>query len=324
MRSRPSTIVVAGVLLTLSTGSAGVARAADPNETKAAAEKLFVEGRDALARGERELSCAKFRASVALFAVPNAVANVARCAEREGRFFEALRAWERVILMLPAGDERVAAAEERVKVLAAKVPRLTLGLPANLPADARILVDGAPLPREAWRSPLTLPEGEHTVVVEAFERAEQRFTVTLAEGDRRELSVYAGLPKAAPPSPRPPPPPPPPAAPSNRMRLAAYSAGGVGLAGLAVAGITGAVLLARDARIRELCPNRICSPEGTREIAGSKPLFVGNAVAWGVGLAGVGAGAVLLLMSRGRTAKGTTAAPVVTAGGAGLAMTGAF
>jgi hypothetical protein len=316
MSAPRTSIVLAAALLSLSSTAA---RAAEPGEKKDAAEKLFVEGHEALSRGEQALACAKFHSSVALFPVPNAVANVARCAEREGRPVEALRAWEQVIGMLPAGDERLGPARERVAALGARVPRLTLGLPADLPADARILVDGAPLPRAAWRDPLPLAAGEHTVVVEALERTEQRFTVTLTDGDRKELAVRAG----APPIVVAPPPPPLPAA-SNGRRVAGFAVGGVGVAGFVIAGITGGVLLSRDARIHALCPDGVCKPEGTQEIAGQRPLLVANGVAWGVGLAGLATGAVLLLTSRGRAAPETTVVPLVTSGGAGLALGGKF
>jgi hypothetical protein len=327
MSSHRTPFFLAAALLAVATlGAPDLARAAESTEKKDAAEKLFVEGREALALGDQALACARFRSSVALFPVPNAVANVARCAEREGRPIEALRAWEQVTGMLPDGDERLGPARERVAALAARVPRLVLGLPADLPADARILVDGTPLPRPAWSGPLSLAAGEHTVVVEALERQEQRFTITLTDGDRKELAVRAGpapiapIPPQTPVLPRTPAPPP---APSG-LRLAAYSIGGVGVAGLVVAGITGGVLLARDAQIAGLCPEHACTPAGTTEIAGSKPLFVANTVAFGVGLAGVGAGSALLLISRRRAAPGTTVAPLVTSRGAVLFFGGMF
>lgn len=312
--------LAAGVTATLLVLAAGGARADEPSaRQKDAAEKLFVEGREAVARGETELACAKFRSSVALFPVANAVANVARCAEREGRTVEALRAWEQVMAMLPAGDERLSPARERATALGAKVPRLTLGLPAEMPPAARILIDGAAIARDAWNAALPLTPGEHTVVVEVPGRAPHRFSITLIDGERKELPLSAGPAADAPP---PPPPPPPPFLTGRRM--AGLAVGGVGVAGLAAAGITGGVLLGRDARIRTLCPGHVCSAEGTAEIAGSKPLLVANGVAWGVGLAGVGVGLVLLLTGRAEAAPRTAVAPLLVPGGGGVAMGGSF
>lgn len=306
-----------GALIALSLGSAHVARAAEPPDKKGVAERLFVEGQEAMSRGEQAFACAKFRSSVGLFPVPNAVANLARCAERDGRVVEAMHAWEQVIAMLPPGDARIGPARERAAALEAKIPRLLLVIPADIPADARILVDSRPLPRGEWKAPLSLAAGEHTVVVEALEREEQRFTITLTDGDRKELAVRAGPVSGAPIAPV--------APPSNGLRTAAFVAGGVGVAGFVVAGITGGVLLGRDAEIKKSCPapDR-CDAAGMQEIDGSKPLLVANAVAWGFGLAGVGASAVLFFTSLGRSVPATGVAPVVTSGSTGLVLVGEF
>jgi hypothetical protein len=306
-------VSLVGALFALSVNSAPVARAADAPEKKDAAQKLFVEGQEAMSRGEQTFAYAKFNASMNLFPLPNAVANVAHCAERDGRIVEAMHAWEQVIAMLPAGDARIGPARERATALAAKVPRLLLALPGDLPVSARILVDGKPLARAEWKAPLSLALGDHTVVVEAPERKEQRFTITLTDGDRKELAVRAGPAQVAPIAP-----------PSNGQRTAALAAGGVGVAGFVVAGITGGILLGRDAEISESCPDKKCDSDGVEKIAGSKPLLIANAVAWGVGLAGVGASAVLFLTSRGRAAPATTVVPVVTSSSAGLVLGGKF
>jgi hypothetical protein len=231
---------------------------------------------------------------------------------------EALRAWEQVMAMLPAGDERLGPARERATALGARVPRLTLGLPAEMPPAARILIDGAAIARDAWNAALPLTPGEHTVLVEVPGRAPHRFSITLSDGERKELPVSAG-----PAADTPPPPPPPPPFLTGR-RVAGLAVGGLGVAGLAAAGISGGVLLSRDARIHTLCPDRVCSPEGTAEIAGSKPLLVANGVAWSVGLAGVGVGLILLLTGRADAAPRTAVAPLLVPGGGGVAIGGAL
>ncbi len=305
-------VSLVGALFALSVSFTHVARAADAPEKKDAAQKLFAEGQEAMSRGEQAFACAKFNASMSLFPLPNAVANVARCAERDGRIVEAMHAWDQVIAMLPAGDARLGPARERAAALAAKVPRLLLALPGDLPVSARILVDGKPLPRAEWKAPLSLALGDHTVVVEAPERKEQRFTITLADGDRKDLAVRVGPPSIVLPPP------------SKGKRMAAFAAGGVGIAGFVVAGITGGILLGRDAEISMRCPDKKCDSDGLEKIAGSKPLLIANAVAWGVGLAGVSASAVLFFTSRGRAAPATTVVPVVTSSRAGLVLVGKF
>jgi hypothetical protein len=71
--------------------------------------------------------------------------------------------------------------------------------------------------------------------------------------------------------------------------------GGVGVAGLVAAGVTGALVIGGDARVDDHCPDKLCTAEGRRDIDAQKPLLIGNAVAWGIGLASLGAGVTLVL-----------------------------
>lgn len=287
---------------------------------KEAAEKLFNEGREALTRGEHELACARFKGSADLFPVVNTLANVARCAEREGRVLEAMRVWREVIGLLAEGDERLAAARERVAALDARVPKLTLEVDPRLPVAARLSVDGSWIGRAGWTAPIALAPGEHRIlVIDAPGRPERGFTVTLAEGERKTLAIGAVAADSAPP-----PPPPVPLPRATGRRTAGFVALGVGVAGLVAAGITGGVLLSRDARIHELCPGRVCPPEGWDLITGGKPIFIANAVAWGLGIAGAGAGAALLITSRRPEPPRAALAPWFGPGGAGAALAGRF
>lgn len=285
---------------------------------KEAAEKLFHEGREALTRGEHELACARFKGSADLFPVVNTLANVARCEERKGRVLDAVRVWREVIGLLAEGDERLAAARERVAALDARLPKLTLEVDPRLPVEARLSIDGSSIGRVAWAAPIALAPGDHRIlVIDAPGRPERGFTVTLAEGERKTLAI--GVADSAPP-----PPPPPPLPRATGRRTAGFVALGVGVAGLVTAGITGGVLLSRDARIHELCPGRICSPEGWDLITGGKPIFIANAVAWGLGIAGAGAGAALLITSRRPEPPRAALAPWFGPGGAGAALAGRF
>lgn len=325
-RSLAGTLVLSGALAAISLLSPG-ARAAEGDE----AHRLFVEGRDALERGDQTTACARFRSSLALARVANTLFNVARCDERDGELALALQGWREGVLLLAAGDDRLAVAKERLAALEARVPMITLVHSSDLPAGARILVDGAAVAMPAPGTPLPLDPGEHTIVVEAPGRAAARFAVTLAERDRKEVAVAAGAvqSKGEPgPEPtqgvKPPPPPPPPPGGSEARRTAGLIAGAVGLVGLAGFAVTGGLLLERDGRIRAACPDKVCSPEGRELIDGGMPLMVANAVALGVGVAGVGLGAGLLLTSRTDSGPRAVLAPAAFLGGGGATIRGAF
>lgn len=317
----PATSVLVRALVlacALAAPLAGEARAAQDGD----AEQLFIEGRDALKRGDQTTACAKFRASLALARVANTLFNVSQCDERDGKLTAALQKWREGVLLLGPGDERLPVAKERLGALEARVPRITFVRGADLPEDAQIVVDGARAALPVFGQPQPFDPGEHVVLVDAPGRMPQRLEVTLAERDRKELVLTPGavLPGAAPTATATTASPPP-----SARRTAAFVTGSVGLAGLAVFGITGGLVLERDGRIREACPDKKCSAEGRALIDGTPPLMVANAVGLGLGLAGLGAAAVLLLTGRGGESPAkVSVAPVVLPSGGGAAVAGSF
>ena len=293
------------------------------------AQRLFNEARAALEQGRREEACGKFRSSLALAEIANTLFNVARCEEADGHLAAALGLWRRGIALLRGGDERLPVARERVVALERRAPHVTVTLSPGAPPGARVLADGVEIPPASLGAPLPLDPGGHALVVEAPGHRPQRLDVRLSEGEALELSLSAGPAEAAPapPGPRPTstPPPPPPSPPAgDGRRTLGFVIAGVTVGGFAVAGITGGLLLARDGRIEEQCPDQRCTPEGRAEIDGAGSLFVANAIGWGVGVAGVAAGVVLLLTAPGDAAPRAAIGPAPIPGGGLVSMTGRF
>jgi hypothetical protein len=291
------------------------------------AQRLFSEARAAQEQGRTEEACSKYRRSLELAEVANTLFNVARCDEAGGRLATALGRWRRGIALLRDGDERLPVAVERVAALARRAPHLTLTLSREAPPGARVLADGVEVPPSSLGAPLPFDPGAHALVVEAPGRRSQRLDVRLIEGESQQLTLSAGPAEAAPALTAPRPtstaaPPPPPS--GDGRRTLGLVIGGVGVAGLAAAGITGGLLLARDARIDEQCPDKRCTPEGRAEIDGAGSLLVVNAIAWGVGVAGVTAGAVLILTAPGEPAPQAAVGAAPIPGGGLVSMTGRF
>ncbi|MFO0757471.1 MAG: hypothetical protein U0359_13320 [Byssovorax sp.] len=107
-------------------------------------------------------------------------------------------------------------------------------------------------------------------------------------------------------------------------------AGGVGLAGLGGAAITGVLLLGKKSEVDAACPDKRCSAEGLRLKAEAEktPLLPANTASWIIGLAGVGAGAALILTSLGDDGPPKSArlsvVPIPLPDGGALSASGTF
>jgi hypothetical protein len=149
---------------------------------------------------------------------------------------------------------------------------------------------------------------------------DQTSTIELAEGESRTLTLTVQerrveVQKPVVPAPS--------GGGSSSKRTVGFVLGGIGVAGLIGAGITGGLLLSKNAEITAACPNKRCDPGGLALIESTRPLNVVNGVAWGVGLAGLASGVVFLVLSRGDGAA-TAIAPTALPGGGGLRVTHTF
>jgi hypothetical protein len=328
--SRPR--VYAGAVLfaatCVSTLVAGPASADD--DAKARAQKLFVEGLADVEKGNKEVGCAKLRESLGLFAVPNTFFNVARCNENEGKIAAALEHWQRGLALIDGKDKRAKVARERIDDLETRVPRLRVVVPAGQAVSA-VVLDGTEMPPSVLEAPLPLEPGKHEIVVRAKGRQEKKYTVELGEKERTEVVATPGpvevavVPTATATATAPPPSPPS----GNWRRTAGFVAGGVGVAGFIAAAITGGVIVAQHGDISAGCPDT-CSEDDDALVQSNKKLLVANSVAWGVGIAGVGAGLALILTAPSSKTpqkyEGPSAAfaPLFVQGGGGLGVAGRF
>jgi hypothetical protein len=309
-RSLPIAVVAAALF-----AGAPPAVAGDADEPRAQA--LFLEGRAALEQGDPRAACEKLAASLALVQRASTHLNLAQCEERQGHLVVALGHWEKGLGMLAPADDRLPVSRERAAALTARIPRLELELAAPAPPGIRVEIDGAAAELAELRAGKRLDPGEHTVALFAPGREVRRATVVLAEGESRTVTLSIPPAAAAPVE--------APIAPEGgrgAVWKAGLVVGGVGVASMIVAGVTGGVLVTRNAAIQHDCPKRQCTQEGMDLIHGSGPLKAANAVAWGVGLAGLAGG--VLMVTLGRGAKATRVAPTALPGGGGISATGRF
>ncbi|APR87726.1 hypothetical protein A7982_13075 [Minicystis rosea] len=294
---------------------------------KAAADALFKDGRVAFDKGDFATACPKFAASLKADPAPGTLLNLAVCESRLGQLTSARSHLKELVSRLPPKDDRLAFALDLIQKLEARLPQITLTLAPGAPPDTVVkLSGGAPL---ALGAVTLLDPGEHDLVITAADRQDAQLHLKLAEGQRETLTVAPGAAKTAAVSA---PPPPPAVNEGARLRRTlGIAAGGLGVAGLGIAAVSGGLLVGMKSDLDAHCPNKRCDAEGLRlyDKAKSTPLLPLNTAGWIIGIAGIGAGAVLIATSFGKSADKQTGmrlvpTPLVLPNGGGAALAGSF
>jgi hypothetical protein len=307
------------------------------------AETLFYDGRKALDAGDNATACKKFGESLTLLRRASTLVNLAQCSSKLGKLADAQKYAQDALSLIPPEDERMGPAKALLDDISARVPRITLKLPADLPAQASVRIDGSEMERPRWAQPISLDPGEHVVSLSALPGKEQSAKVVLAERDRKEIVLDPGASAAGPAGSA--------TGPAGSAtgpagsatgtaqggdkvapdgdsratrRTIGFIAGGVGLAGLVAAGVTGGLVVANDATIQANCPNKVCNAAGRDAIAQSNTLVLVNYIAFGLGGLGVAAGAVLVLTSLGGGKEKSTVSVAASPSSLGLSWQGSF
>ena len=279
----------------------------------AAAEVLFREGRAAADAGDHAKACTKFRESNRLDPAPGTVFNMADCEEKLGRIATAWTLFSEVIQKLPATDERHGISSKRAAALEPRLPRLTISVAAG--ADARVFRDGVELKAGSLDTPLPVDPGKHVLAIEAPGRARAERTIEIAEGASRHETLEPGPAVATTPRPAE-------GSSSSTRRTLGWVAGGVGVAGLAVGGVTGILVLGKKSVVDEHCDDaKKCDTTGIDAADAGKTLGTISGVGLIAGGVLLAAGVTLIVTSGSDKESGRAA---LTVGPRGLTLTGRF
>jgi hypothetical protein len=304
--------------------AAGPALAGEPSAAdRETARSLMQEGEKASARKDHAAALEAFQGAHAIMGVPSTGMEVARTLVALGRLRQA-RKLALEVAALPAKPGEPAAfararseAAELAKSLEARVAKLEVAVD-GAPAGSRVklVIDGEQVDAAGSHE---LDPGQHSIEVSAGGATESS-KVSLKEGETRRESITLRPPQRDERSEKA-----PAETKSSSKRTLGFVIGGIGVAGLATAGVTGLILLSRDAEIDENCPDKRCNAEGRELIDGSQPLLIANAVAWGVGVVGLGVGTWLVLSSDdSEPAPVTAVGPTLLPGGAGVGLVRSF
>jgi hypothetical protein len=279
------------------------------------AQALFKEARAELSRGEVAAACAKFEESLRLEPTLGTKLNLAACEEQLGHLMRAWRYWNEAIEELRrTNDNRLRFAESRASALDRRLPRLVLRRAEGAPAGTSVKRDGVELKEPSFGTPLPIDPGDHVLEIAAPGHRDSRRAFRISEGERLQVDVAPGPADESRPTSTGAPLAVRSGAPRERARPSASASGdgpgpsrtigwivtGVGVVGLAAAGVTGVMALEAQRTVDADCPSTQCTTvEGYDAARQGKTLLVLNAMAWAVGIVGSGVGIYLVASSPG-------------------------
>ncbi|HKQ68060.1 MAG TPA: hypothetical protein VJT73_01910 [Polyangiaceae bacterium] len=320
-RCRRSVALVV-VLPALLTGPAARAQAPSGGN-KAAAEALFEEGRRLLAARNYREACPKFTASQNLDPALGTMMNLADCYEKNGQtassWAQFREAAQEARKMGDTRRERVA--QQRAGALEKTLSKMTITAQKASRIEGLALTrDGTPVDRALWGFPLPVDPGDH--VVDASAPGYKKWTTTVhVEGTdatvevqipalekQNEAVVSTGTESRRPPL------------------LLLATAGGVALTGIAMGTILGLKANSDWSAAQSGCTPVGCSPESVQKGQGAGRAADLATIGFGVGAAGLVAGAIIWLTSGGSSSSSTawTVAPAVGQGSAGMVWQGKY
>ncbi len=248
MRSKLSR-ALASLALVLATGLAPAPAAAGPDQDKAEARQLGIEGVKAYDAGDWQGAVTRFQGAERLFHAPTHLLYIARAQVKLGQLLAARETYlslEREALPTGASPAfkkaQVDAAEDRVQ-LEGRIPTLVVRVEPPDLAGLEVLLDGRALEASAL-SAVQVDPGRHRVEARAADRAAAPIDIEVVVGEKREIVLDFSAPaSAAPPPTRTTMPPEEESSGTATTTILGIAALGVGVAGLGVGAVMGIVSL---------------------------------------------------------------------------------
>lgn len=314
-----------------------VARAADVSPAdKATARDAYLAGMDLRAKKDLKGALEKFKVAYALVPSPITALEVGRSLVELGLLVEGneklLEASTMPAKANESADAKKARAEARklADEVVGRIPSVSVKL-AGVPEGATVLVtvDGRSVPADALAAPLKLNPGKHLVIgrIEGAEPTEA--SVTVAEGESKEIAL-----KLTAPAPKPVDEGPakkgeggkrddaslrPSASGTSSWTYVGFGVAGVGLV---VGGITGGMAISKGSTLSSGCEGTRCGPAHWGDVDSYNALRTTSFVALAIGVVGVGIGIGGLVSGGGEPAKAAAVTPYVGLGT--LGVRGAF
>lgn len=322
LRHRSATLAASLLALHVMAVTPAVAQAqgappAAPSEanTKKAVE-LFKKGQGLYKANKFAEALPILRESYGLVASPNSQIYIARCLAGTGDNVAAYLEFEALIADVDARKDpkyqqtRDSAVQERDEV-AAKIALVTVTV-ANPSPDTRVSVGSKDVPADRWGKPIPVQPGKIEVSLTAPPAPPQTQSVELTAGQKRAVALDAKPATAGGSTPEP-------SSGGARkiLRPAAYVAGGIGVAGMGVFAVAGALANVTYGDLESKCSKgtgtKVCPGTTQSQIdEGKVQKDVAN-IGLIVGAVGLAAGVTLFIVSREPAKKDEAPKPEVQA-----------
>lgn len=309
---------------------------------EAAAEALFVEAQKLVKEKKYAEACAKFAESNRLDRGAGTLIHLADCYEKNKQTASAWATWREAASAAQAinRSDWQKLATERSGKLEPKLAKLTIKVPE--PVDKmEVTKDGAPFAQATWNTPLPVDVGPHAIEATAPGHKPFKTTANVSK-DGEKLDVVVPKLEALPTDPalvakaeRAKTEPQKPAPKKEEedgssQRAIGFIVAGVGVAGLAVGGVTGLMAMSSNNEAKDKCPQEgaCANKDGVDANENAKSLGLVSTIGFGAGAALIVGGAVLIFTapkgSGKETAKAVKVVPTATANGGGLFLSGSF
>lgn len=306
------------LLVAVSLSVAAPAVVAKPSaKDVAAAKKSSKEGQQLEKKKSYEEAKAAYQKSLELDDTPDTRIRLAGVERELGNLVEAAEHLRAAIDAPGVSFAQKTKAQNALKKLEKRIPTLTLDLPQGF--SGKVRVDDRELGASELSAPIALNPGSHEVRAESDGHKPFSESVTLAEKDKKNLSVL--LTELPPAQPEPEPAPAPEKKEGGGDNTFAYISLGVGVVGLAVGTYMGLKAKSTKSELDDSCRNDVCT-DAEKDLydRGKSQANIATA-GFIVGGVGIGLGTVLLLSGGGKEGKveARRATPYVGIGHAGFA-----
>lgn len=294
----------------LATSSAFVTADAFADEgTRASAQVLFDDAMKLIEQKDFDHACPKLAEVVRLQpGKVGAMLELSRCYVGAGKVASA---WARYRAAADAArtanDERAAEADAKAAELAPRVPRIAIvvyGPTKHLPGLV-IKLDGVEIGAAELDAPMPIDAGKHKLTASAPDKRPWMTTIDVAEGTPTTVKVPA-LEDAS--------------SSSSGSHVLPFIPLGLGVIGLGVGAVTGAITLSKASDIKSACRNNVCPANQSAAWDSAQTLATVSDVAFVVGGVSAAVGLTWLLWPSGNGAPAATA----TVGPGSVSVKGSF